>query len=54
MMMIYMNTNKLKNLRSGCSSMHTCNLATLEVDFWNGVGSMPVGGNSPSIGEWIK
>ena len=30
----------------------TCNTATLEAKFWNDVGSMPVGGNSPSIGGW--
>ena len=36
------------------------NPASLEAEFWNGVGSIPVGGkggggvnNSPSIGEWI-
>ena len=28
----------------------TCNPATLEAEFWNGVGLIPVGGNSPSIG----
>ena len=31
----------------------TCNPATLKAEFPNGVGSMPVGGNSPSIGGWI-
>ena len=31
----------------------TCNPATLETKFWNGLGETPVGGNSPSIGEWI-
>ena len=31
----------------------TCNPATLEAEFRNGVGSIPVGGNSPSIGGWI-
>ena len=31
----------------------TCNSATLEAEFWNAVGSIPVGGNSPSIGGWI-
>ena len=31
----------------------TCNPATLEAEFRNGVGSVPVGGNSPSIGGWI-
>ena len=31
----------------------TCNPATLEAKFWNGVGLIPVGGNSPSIGGWI-
>ena len=30
-----------------------CNPATLETAFQNGVGSIPVGGNSPSIGGWI-
>ena len=30
-----------------------CNPATLEAEFRNGVGSIPVGGNSPSIGGWI-
>ena len=29
------------------------NLATLEAEFRNGVGSIPVGGNDPSIGRWI-
>ena len=29
---------------------YTCNPATLEVEFGNGVGSIPVGVNSPSIG----
>ena len=32
----------------------TCNPATLEAEFRNGVGSIPAGGNSPSIGGWIK
>ena len=32
----------------------TCNLATLEAEFRNRVGSIPVGGNSPSMGGWIK
>ena len=31
----------------------TCNPATLETEFRNGVGSIPVGGNSSSIGGWI-
>ena len=31
----------------------TCNPATLEAEFWNSVGSIPVGGNSPSIGGWM-
>ena len=31
----------------------TCNPATLEAEFQNRVGSIPVGGNSPSIGGWI-
>ena len=31
----------------------TCNPATLEAEFRNGVGSVPVGRNSPSIGGWI-
>ena len=31
----------------------TFNPATLEAEFRNVVGSIPVGGNSPSIGEWI-
>ena len=30
-----------------------CNPATLEAAFQNGAGSVPVGGNSPSIGGWI-
>ena len=29
-----------------------CNPATLEAKFRNGVGSILVGGNSPSIGGW--
>ena len=31
----------------------TCNPATLESEFRNGVGSIPVGGNSPSVVGWI-
>ena len=31
----------------------TCNKATLKAKFRNGVGSIPVGGNSPSVGGWI-
>ena len=31
----------------------TCNPATLEAKFRNGVGLIPVGGSSPSIGRWI-
>ena len=31
----------------------TCNPATLEAEFRNGMGSIPVGGNGPSIGGWI-
>ena len=31
----------------------TCNPATLEAKFLNGVGSIPVEGNSPLIGGWI-
>ena len=31
----------------------TCNPATLEAEFRNGVGSIPVVGNSPLIGGWI-
>ena len=27
----------------------TCNPATIEAKFWNNVGSIPFGGNSPSI-----
>ena len=30
-----------------------CNPATLKAEFRNGVGSIPVEGNSPSIGEWM-
>ena len=30
-----------------------CNLATLETEFCNGVGSVPVRGNNPLIGWWI-
>ena len=30
----------------------TCNPATLEIEFRNGVGSIPVVGNNPSTGEW--
>ena len=32
---------------------YTCNPATLEVKFWNSVGSVPVRNNSPSICGWI-
>ena len=31
----------------------TCKSATLETEYWNGVGSIPVRGNSSSIGGWI-
>ena len=31
----------------------TCNSGTLEAEFQNGVGSIPVGGNSSLIGGWI-
>ena len=31
----------------------TCNPASLKVEFRNGVDSILVGGNSPSIGGWI-
>ena len=31
----------------------TYNPVTLEAEFLNDVGSVPVGGNSPSIGGWI-
>ena len=31
----------------------TCNPATLEAEFRNGAGSVPVGGNSSFIGGWI-
>ena len=30
-----------------------CNPATLKAEFWNSVGSIQIGGNSPSIGGWI-
>ena len=30
-----------------------CNSATFETEVRNGVGLILVGGNSPSIGEWI-
>ena len=30
-----------------------CNPATLVAEFRNGMGSIPVGGNNPSIGGWI-
>ena len=33
--------------------MCTCNPATLEAKFWNGVGLIVVGGKSSSIGGWI-
>ena len=31
----------------------TCNPVTLEAEFRNGLGSIIVGGNTPSIGGWI-
>ena len=31
----------------------TCNPATLEAESWNGVGSIPVGGNSLLIGSGL-
>ena len=41
-----------KNLIPGVVAC-TCNPAALEAEFRNSVGSVPVGGNSPSIGGWI-
>ena len=41
-----------KNLQPGVVPC-TCNPGTLKADFRNGVGSAPVGGNSPSIDGWI-
>ena len=35
------------------SIVNTYNPAILEAEFWNDVGSISVGGNKPSIGEWI-
>ena len=32
----------------------TCNPATLEAKFQNGVGLMAIGGNNSSIGRWVK
>ena len=37
------------NQRTGVVAC-TCNPATLDVEFWNGVGSISVEGKSPSIG----
>ena len=31
----------------------TCSLPALEAEFWNGVGSVPVGVNNSLIGGWI-
>ena len=36
-----------------CVVACTCNPATLETEFPNGVGSIPVGDSSPSIDGWI-
>ena len=36
-----------------CVVAWTCNSATLEAEFRNGLESIPVGVNSPSIGGWI-
>ena len=36
-------------INAGCNDMYLCNPATLEADFKNGVDSIPVGSNSPSI-----
>ena len=36
-----------------CVVVCTCNPATLETEFRNGVGSIPVGDSSPSIDGWI-
>ena len=36
-----------------CVVACTCNPATLETEFRNGVGSVPVGDSSPSIDGWI-
>lgn len=32
----------------------TCNPATSESKFQNGVGLMPIGGNNSSIGRWVE
>ena len=37
---------------AGCSGMHQ-HPATLEAEFQNVVSSIPVGGGSPSISDWI-
>ena len=37
---------------AGCSGMHQ-HPATLEAEFQNVVSSIPVGGSSPSISDWI-
>ena len=46
---ITMRKCKTKSIQPGVVAC-TCNPATLEAEFRNGVGSVPVGGNSPSIG----
>ena len=58
---VSLSLRNLKNLkftwitRGSCRSVVacTCNPVTLETEFRNGVGSTPVGGNSPSIGGWV-
>ena len=48
---ILMCTEKNASLR--LELLFTCNPAALEAEFRNGVGSIPVGVNSPSISGWI-
>ena len=47
------NTEGIGEAIQVCVVACTCNPATQEAEFRNGVGSIPVGGNSSSIGGWI-
>ena len=48
-MLVLVFANILISLKP-CVAACTCNPATLEAEFRNGVGSIQVGGNSPSKG----
>ena len=55
-----LNASPISMFKTRCMGMpwpgvatYTCNIAALEAEFSNGVGSLPIGGNTPSIDGWI-